>query len=241
MDIYARNRPLIEEIVGKIDDFRVNVEMVYEDSYWKNWVDGGGLNYRLRFNTKNYKEFPRSVCICLAFHEMLTHFVNAMCWRQVMINEQMPQHFGMTTVHGPESFLMEGMAQTLSQFIDSADVKCSIVMLREQMSLYRFLIDNNAQIMLNEGSSIEECVNYKIEYLPYKNAEEEAHDLKSWVNNPQFRAYEFVYPMSYYSFIQIGRTLNAEEKKDFIRYIYRNWLLPHDIKQKFPNLLLNTL
>lgn len=234
IDTFDKNKEALEQIIGKVIPFNVNVEIVNEDAYWANWVDGGGENYRLRFNTFNWKVFDKSNSTRLAFHEMLGHFVHVNCWREAISNNELPRHFGLTTVHGPESFQMEGLADSLYCFFESDDLQDPIFKARVKLQYYKELIINNAQIDINSGKTIDEVVKYIYKYLPYETKDVRAHGLKSWVNSPQFRAYEHVYPRSYNSFKRIAESLSQSQKNEFLKWCYRNYLLPRDIKQKYP-------
>jgi len=132
---------------------------------------------------------------------------------------------GLTTVHGPEQFQSEGLAQSLTYFLDTADTQNPFLIAKREISLYKWMVDNNLHIIINTGSSIEECVNYGSEHMPFKPRIKIAHSLYSKVNNPQFRCYEHVYGASAFFFKEIAQRTDGQQKMELLNRIYNEWLI----------------
>ena len=223
--IADRNTEVLEPIIGTVPYFNFKVEFADVDAYWSNWVDGEKMDYRLQFNRRNVKEHLVGPSSLLAFHEISSHLLQAAILNRQIGQGTVPRCMGLTTVHGPEQFQSEGLAQSLTYFLDTADSQNPFLIAKREISQYKWMVDNNLHIMINTGSTIEECVTYGREYMPFKPRIQIAHSLSSKVNNPQFRCYEHVYGASAFFFKEIAQRADGQQKTALLNRIYNEWLI----------------
>lgn len=236
-DLAAGNAAALEPVIGRIPPFNFSVEFDDVDAYWVNWVDGGGTDYRLRFNRHHLSEHLKGSSALLAFHEISSHLVQAAILNRQIDGGEVPLCMGLTTVHGPEQFQSEGLAQSLTYFMDTAEAQDPFLVAHRELKLYSRMVENNLQIMINAGRSIEDCVNYGVEHQPYKAASDIAHSLVSVSNNPQFRVYQHVYGAANYFFKKTAEQLDDGQKRVFLKRIYNEWLSADELTAFRKNLL----
>ena len=223
--VFDRNAQALSAIVGPIPQFNFTVEFDDVDAYWKNWVDGGQKDYRLRFNTRTMPHFDKAFCTLLALHEIMSHLVQAAFLYQKIEQGVVPLCMGITSVHGPELFQCEGLAMTLPYFLDTEDSQDPLVQAACELDLYEKTVwNNNAHIMINSGATIEECTAYVAERMPYKTRPEIAHSLASSGNDPQLRCHKHVYGGSAAFFQDIAWRADDAQKREFLKRVYHDWL-----------------
>jgi hypothetical protein len=144
---------------------------------------------------------------------------------------------GLTTVHGPEQFQSEGLAQSLTYFLDTPESRNPFLVAKREITLYKRMIDNNLHIMINTGRSVEECIAYGKERMPFRTPEGIAHSLASKVNNPQFRCYEHVYGAGSAFVKNLARQTNDQQKQAVLKRVYNEWLSADELKMFSQNLL----
>ncbi len=231
-ELFGRNAELLSSMIGSLPGFDFRIEFHDVDAYWQNWVDGSGKDYLLRFNARVFSRYEIGHCVKLAFHEVLVHMVQAALVCEKIESGDMPRCMGLTTVHEPEQFQSEGLAQTLTYFLDSEDSRSPLLVAANEIDLYRRMVmQNNAHIMINSGRSIEDCTDYIVTRMPYENPRDVAHSLCAKVNNPQFRAYEHVYAASALFFREVATNTDAEQKRTFLKRVYHEWLSPRELAE----------
>ena len=224
-NIFERNAEALGAIIGPIPQFTFTVEFDDVDANWKNWVDGRQKDYRLRFNKRTMPSFGKASCTLLALHEIMSHLVQAAFLYQKIEQGVVPLCMGITSVHGPEQFLSEGLAMTLPYFLETEDAQDPLVQTACEIYLYEKMVwNNNAHIMINSGATIEECTDYVVERMPYKTRNEIAHSLASSMNDPQMRCYKHVYGGSAIFFQDIALRADKSQKEAFLKRIYNDWL-----------------
>jgi hypothetical protein len=216
------HRKYVEAITSTKFAFDIKMEFVSLDKYWTYWVDGVTNKFRLRFNRHKIKHpFTRSQVTQYVYHELLAHCGQMSGWRSQIKAGKLAKYFGLTTVHSPEQFLLEGVAQTLPLFIKNADTEDPFLRARVYLSHYRSLVNNNVHIMINDGRSIEECVAYVARHIPYEADADIAPGLASRANNILFRSYQFVYPSSFDFFVDCAERLPDHAARQLISTTYR--------------------
>jgi hypothetical protein len=228
-EIAARNAAVLTPVIGAIPPFSFKVEFDDVDAYWSNWVDGQKTDYRLRFNRHNVKEHFNGKSTLLAFHEISSHLVQAALLNRRIAEGQAPLCLGLTTVHDSDQFQSEGLAQSLTYFLDTPDSQNPFMIARRELTLYRDMVHNNLHIMINTGSRIGECVDYGVEHMPFESQANIAHSLASKANNPQFRNYEHVYGASAVFFKKMAERATPAQKEIILNRVYNEWLSPAEL------------
>ena len=223
-DLMARRKPELEALIGHKADFNLTIEFADVDQYWAAWVDGQGKDFRLRFNRFNVKKHWQARSTQLALHELLAHLVKAAILRTHIEQKKLPPWLGLTTVHGPEMFQDEGLAQTLPLFWDVPEGQDPLVQARCQMSHLSGLVWHNAHIRLHSGTPLELVVDEVTRWLPWREAGKVAHGLNSLGNHPLFRSYEFVYGASQDFFTTLAEGTDKAQHKQVLQAVYTKWL-----------------
>lgn len=165
----------------------------------------------------------------MATHEIWAHLVQAAIICDQIEKGLVPQCMGLTTLHGPEQFQSEGLAQTILHFLDTEDTSSTLIQAWKEWAPYKRMVAANIHHMINAGSPIEECVKYGTKHALYPTPNDIAHSLRSKVNVPQFRCYEYVYGPSAAFFMRFARQASAAQKQEFLRAVYNEWLLPDEL------------
>jgi len=127
-------------------------------------------------------------------------------------------------VHGPEQFQSEGLAQSLTYFLDTPASRDPFLAANRELKTYKRMLENNLHIMINSGQSIEDCVAYGAEHMPFQTRNEIAHSLASKSNKPQFRCYEDVYGPGAVFFKKMAQQADPRQKQVILNRIYNEWL-----------------
>lgn len=222
LSTYRRNRKFLVEAIAAEAKFRLKIEFVAVQEYWAYWVDGNRSRFRLRFNEPNIRnQYSHTEAVQFVYHELLAHCAQMAVWARQIESGKLAKYFGLTTVHSPEQFLLEGLAQSLPLLLRNVETENHLLLCRIYLSHYRSLVNNNLHIMINEGRTIEECVSFAKRHLPDPEVGEVAAGLVSRANIPRFRSYEFVYPASFDFFIRCAENLPESAIKELLRKVYR--------------------
>jgi hypothetical protein len=223
--LYASQRKYLDQPIQRDGRFRLRIEFVNLREYWGYWVDGKGIQFRLRFNRHNLVEgYTHSEAVQFVYHELLAHCCQMAVWRTRISEEKIPRYFGLTTVHSQEQFLLEGLAQALPLFVKSDLTQSPIFLSRLLLGHFRSLINNNVHIMINNGATVEDCVRYASRYAPFVRSSQLAEGLASRSNNPLYRSYEFVYPRSFDVFLRLAEDFPEKFRTNFLTAVYNQVL-----------------
>ena len=225
----SRNLAALSSCIGEIPSFNFKVEFTDVDAYWQNWVSGSRKDYLLCFNKRNVPIHYKSFSMFLAFHEMLGHLVQAAILYENIQKGIVPQCMGLTTIYDQDQFQSEGIAQTLTYFLDTDDMHHDLILARREMDIYKYMVMSNMHLMINSGQSIEKCTDYGTAHLPFKTSAEMAHSLASKMNNPQFRCYEYVYGPSAVFFKKFAQQASASQKQKLLACVYNEGMSPDEL------------
>ncbi len=195
LDQFAEHKVHLEKALDREVDYNLNLEIVNVPEYWSNWVDGSGNNFRLRINY-HAGEYTKTRALILVYHELLAHCAQMAIWKEQIDGGEMSKVWGLTTVHGPEQFLFEGLAQTLPLYLPNEVTEQPLLRAQMLLNRYELLVWNNLHIMINSGKAIEKCLEYGVRMLPWTAPKRIIAGLKSRSNHVLFRSYLYVYPIS---------------------------------------------
>ena len=169
-------------------DFDVTFESVDVDAYWSYWVDGAGLQYRLRFNRSN-RAYGRSEVTQFVLHELLGHCGQASKW----YNAPGLSNFArLLSVHTYEQVHLEGFGQGLPLLLQAT--RDTLTEVRAVYVLLREMVLNNAYLDLALGKPIEGVVDAATRHLPVVDYDRLLKNLAAQVHQPIMRTYMFSYP-----------------------------------------------
>ena len=188
--------------VPPLDD--VTVEFANEDRYWSAWVSGSlSEGMKLRINLHPRITYLKGAPAVLAAHEYCGHIVQAQVWRGRIAAGEMNQAVGLTTVHGPEQFLMEGLAQIIERvLLDPATISREEALALEA-STYSNMVSTNLHVLVNTGVSPDEVYAYARARLPFASDLKLRSEIRDRGQNPLFRVYQYVYGISEHYFMQL--------------------------------------
>lgn len=205
-----------------LDEYRVRVEFAREDAYWKNWISGNLSEHEilLRVNIHPRQIWYQGFSEILVIHEYCGHAFQMINWHRQIETGQLPQFMGILTVHFPDQFLLEGLAECLSYFLpnESLLLESKSVVLRE-LQRYYLRVLNNVHIMANTDSA-EEAFDYAISHLPFTPRDNITKEIQDRTQNPLFRGYQYVYGIAKESFMNTLSGLERSELWNALRFVY---------------------
>ena len=234
-ELLQEYRSSIEHALGTSLAFDLTIESVDVDEYWSYWVDGAADKFRLRLNRRR-ASFSWHECLQFTFHELLSHCGQMDAWRSLIAKGVLAKSLGVTTVHSPEQFMSEGIAQVMPVLLSSP--ASDNEMLLAQMTVRRFelLVINNVHCMINEGASIEQCHDYYERHSLRHRRRWFLDELSSRSLDPLYRSYQYVYATgAELSWDAVG-VLEASDREELIRACFRRPYTPADLQ-----LLVHTL
>ena len=177
----------------------------------------------------------------LAYHEIAAHAVQMSSWLQRIDQGDLHPIYGITTVHGPEQFISEGLAQTITDILlKDSELPIQALMAREY-ERYRLMVYNNAHIMINEQGAIEEALADVSQQLPFESTLSIEAELKDRSSNPLLRSYQYVYSVSEDFFLKNVAPLSPDQKKILLPIIYREPLTRQSLQDLLGRLQRNEL
>jgi hypothetical protein len=162
------------------------ISWVSEDVYWCFWIsakEGAGID--ITINTHARHCFTDILLQSLSAHEVAGHAVNMSLIKHRVQSGKIPAYFGITTVHQPEVYAMEGIAQTLPIFIAAKEDFGEEFLLRQSIAQYHAYVLSNAHYQVNMGFSIEDVIKSVFEaaqFLGISEIESQIRD-RSLVSN----------------------------------------------------------
>ncbi len=118
-----------------------------------------------------------------------THGAQIHHWKQQIEQGTLEQTHGIITPHTPEMTQLETLALTLSFIALSTEVDSPDYTLQAVLSPYYFSVISNAHTMVNQGFSIDKCVAYVQERIPFETRDILRRRLKYRREDPVERTY----------------------------------------------------
>jgi len=209
--------------------FTLRVETTNLDAYWAYWTDGIGQDVRVRLNMKQ-AQFTRVLIRQFALHEVLGHGLQGASYSQRCSAESVPW-VRLLSVHAQQQVMLEGLAQALPLFIIPED---ELLITRVRLDHYTQLVRSAIHVALNQGSSVESCVKYAKEHVPYWSNEDIADLLTDRGADPLLRSYQWSYPAGIDWFVNLADA-NAPEAATIIQSAYRDPLTPNELANLWPS------
>lgn len=221
--------PAVREATGTSAPFTLRVETTNLNAYWAYWTDGTGQDVRVRLNMK-YSQFTKILARQFALHEVLGHGLKGASYAQeCAVNKSVPW-VRLLSVHAQQQVLLEGLAQALPLFVTPDD---KLLTTRVRLDHYTQLVRASLHVALNQGSSIEDCVEYAKAHVPFWKNENIADMLTDRSADPLLRSYLWAYPAGIDWFVNLADE-NAAEIPAILRAAYRSPLTPADLSRLWP-------
>jgi hypothetical protein len=111
--------PAVRRVTGSGAPYDLTIEKASVDAYWVYWLDGAGQQVRLRLNMRN-ATFTKVQARQFALHEVLGHGLQSASIAVRCATEDVPW-VRLSSVHGPQQVLLEGLAQAMPLFVAPDD------------------------------------------------------------------------------------------------------------------------
>jgi hypothetical protein len=229
---------LLGHIDAKLDPSSIAVEFAEEDAYWKNWISGNvaeGEPIKLRINVHGRHVWYQGAVEILVIHEYCGHAVQMALWHDAVRKKRIASFFGVLTVHFPDQYLLEGLAEGLAYILPKTDAQArrhqqlepNSVLIRD-LSRYNLLVLNNVHIIAND-QGLDAARTYARQRLPFTSDETIERELRDRTTHPLFRAYQYVYAPAKEAFID-ALAEPSPHRWPLMRELYRSPMMPAQVQ-----------
>lgn len=226
--------------------YTIDFSLTKEDAYWKNWISGNLSQHRiqLRVNVHPRHHWYKGSSELLTIHEYCGHAVQMVNWHRRIEAAKMPRVFGILTVHFPDQFLLEGLAEALPYLLPTPDhnLETQTQVFRE-LQYYTLMVFNNLHLLAN-GHALqaardaafrtnvgpEAALHYALERLPFTDAQLIEKEIRDRTQNPLFRCYQYVYGTAKRSFLDAFAGLTSEDSNQLLRWVYDGPMTPQQFE-----------
>lgn len=235
----------VGRFIGQEIKVDYDAEISDEDAYWFNWVDGTANRFRLRVNKhkRHWEKFTDGKGQAMGLHEIATH-LGMMQQRAKLIREgELPEVFGLTTVHEPEQVLLEGLAQTLHYFVPELDRSLTPEgRLAVELHGLRQMAYNNVQLQVispdftGSREQIRGIVTYIQRVYPAESRENILKEIRDRRSDPKLQAYRYAYGIGFLIHQRIAQGLSVTAKREFLRKVFSRPFTPTQEWDLYSNL-----
>lgn len=210
--------------------YELTIETTSVDAYWAYWLDGAGPRVRLRLNMPN-ATFTKVQARQFALHEVLGHGLQSAGIAARCADEDVPW-VRLSSVHGPQQVLLEGLAQALPLFVTPDD---EALVARVRVDHYVQLVRGETQLLLNAGRPIEECVEHARSRVPWWKNGQIAGMLTDRSTDPLLRTYMWAYVAGIDWFVNLADSGDQAAIRRVLHSAYRAPLTPADLEDLWPD------
>lgn len=222
------HEPAVREVTGSDASYELTIEKTVVDAYWAYWLDGAGQRVRLRLNMPN-ATFTKVQARQFALHEVLGHGLQGASIAAHCATQDVPW-VRLSSVHGPQQVLLEGLAQAFPLFVAPDD---EALLTRVRVDHYVQLVRSELQLMINAGASVEECTAHARSRVPWWTNNQIAGMLTDRSTDPLLRTYMWAYAAGIDWFTNLA---DADETtiRQVLHAAYRTPLTPSDLQALWP-------
>lgn len=212
---------LLDHISVPVKNYIVRVEFAEEDAYWKNWISGNLANHEilLRINIHPRHIWYQGFAEPLVIHEYCGHAIQVINWHRRIESRELPQFLGILTVHFPDQFLLEGLAESLVYFLPERQELEQASLVAREIHRHYLMVMNNMHIIANEQGN-EEAFQYAESRLPFTAPDTLKREIRDRTKNSLFRCYQYVYGIAKESFLTAFSSLTREQGWTLLRLAY---------------------
>jgi hypothetical protein len=221
--------PAVRQITGTKAPYNLTVETTSVNAYWAYWTDGRGPDVRVRLNMK-HAQFTKVQVRQFALHEVLGHGLQGASYAQRCLSGEDVPWVRLMSVHAQQQVLFEGLAQALPLFTTPDDEQ---LVARVRLDHFTQLVRSTIHVALGAGSSVESCMQYAQEHIPYWSLEDIADLLSDRGTDPLLRSYLWAYPAGIDWFTNLADA-KAPSGDAVLNAAYRDPLTPGDLADLWP-------
>lgn len=212
---------LLDRIPASLVNYRVNVQFASEDAYWKNWISGNLSEHEilLRINVHPRQSWYQGFPELLVIHEYCGHAIQMVNWHRRIEEQKLPEFFGILTVHFPEQFVLEGLAESLAFVLPGKQKLQPESLVARDLHRYYLLVMNNVHILANE-QNLQTAMDYGVRHLPLTTKDALSKEITDRTQNPLFRGYQYVYGIAKESFLTALARFGPESRWDLLKFVY---------------------
>lgn len=179
---------VVRQATGTQAEFNLTIESADVDAYWAYWLDGAGQNVRLRLNSRN-ASYTKVQARQFALHEVLGHGLQSASIAAFCATEEVPW-VRLSSVHGPQQVLLEGLAQAMPLFVAADDEQ---LVTRVRLDHYTQLVRSELHLAVNAGAPIEVCAEHAGSRIPWWSPSQIAGMLTDRGSDVLLRTYMWSY------------------------------------------------
>ena len=200
------------------------VKPVYVNAYYYVWIDTdkktGSFTMQQNFgDIERPKVWTSGKTEELGWHEGGQH-LSRMARRQQLIGRELPAFFGLTTVHGPEQIIEEGLGQTITLLVPGAyDSLSPEGKFHVQNTILRSLVYGNAHLRINTDPDFSkgDFIKYVTKHLPWEPIDEIEEQIIERTKNPLKQAYLWAYAEGAKVFLVLNNILSGRGAKTLLK------------------------
>lgn len=219
----------VRQATGSAADYELSIESVDVDAYWAYWLDGAGSRVRLRLNTRN-SSYTRVQARQFALHEVLGHGLQSASIAAHCAAEEVPW-IRLSSVHGPQQVLLEGLAQALPLFVTPDDTALTT---RVRLDHYLQLVRGELHLALDAGTPVLDCAEHARARVPWWSDSQIADILADRSTNPQLRTYMWAYVAGIDWFVALADNAPDVTVGAVLEACYRAPLTPAELEKHWP-------
>jgi len=226
---------LLERLDMTFDPSMVQIEFAKEDAYWKNWITGNLAEQRvvLRINYHPRHTWYQGAPEALVLHEYCGHAVQMASWYRRVSRGELPDFSGILTVHFPDQFILEGLAESLIHVLpDGRHLEPKTVVLKE-LNDHALMVWNNVHLIANEEDAAA-AEAYASRHLPFTSRNTIRAEIRDRTLHPLFRSYQYVYGIGQRAFLRAFGVRDAAQRWSLLRRVYSEPMLPADFERLQP-------
>jgi hypothetical protein len=216
-----------------LDEDKIQIEFASEDAYWKSWISGNLSEHplQIRLNIHPRHHWYQGSIENLVIHEYCAHAVQIANWHKQVADRYMPEFLGILTVHFPDQYLLEGLAESLIFFLPDEVVKLEpLSVMQRDLHYYGLAILNNLHIIANEEGT-QQAFDYAKERLPFTEEDVIWREIDDRTANPLFRCYQYVYGIAKDDFIRALTPLDSAHRWHLLQRIYSSPMTADQFKE----------
>ncbi len=224
---------LLSHIAAPLDNYKIEVDFASEDAYWKSWISGELSQHRikLQINIHPRQLWYRGSAEALVIHEYCAHAVQMVSWHRQIEEKRLAEFLGILTVHFPDQFLLEGLAESLIYFLPDENAKLEpMSVVQRDLHDYVLSVMNNLHVLANENNP-DEAFEYARQLLPFTEEDVIRKEIRDRTTNPLFRCYQYVYAIAKESFLGALKPLDSDQQWDLLRSVYASPMTARQFKQ----------
>jgi len=171
-------------------------------------------------------------------HEYCGHAVQMALWQRAVRRREISGFFGILTVHFPDQFLLEGLAESVAHFLPDDQSKVEKTRLEKKSEVvrelhrYNLMVLNNVHILANDRG-LDAARPYAKQRLLFTSEETIERELRDRTKHPLFRSYQYVYAPAKEAFLTALKQVSGEKQWSLVRKLYRTPMPPVQVREVF--------